>query len=96
MPILAWEGKTVRLKTGFVSREMAGTHVIVGTEETNFQGMIRANATAGFIIGLLSEEITQEKIVAEMLEKYDAPRAVIEQSVQSVLDKLRDIGAIQE
>jgi uncharacterized protein Yka (UPF0111/DUF47 family) len=39
---------------------------------------------------------TREQIIAEMLEKYDAPEAVLAADVDKVLTSLRGIGAIDE
>ena len=58
--------------------------------------MVRSNKTAAFIIDLLKEETTKEKIVAAMLERYDAEEQVISADVDKVIDALRSIGAIDE
>jgi hypothetical protein len=62
----------------------------------SFNGMVRSNKTAAFIIDLLKEETTKENIVAAMLESYDAEEQVISADVDKVIDALRSIGAIDE
>jgi methyltransferase-like protein len=62
----------------------------------SFNGMVRSNKTAAFIIDMLKEETTKEKIVSAMLERYDADEAVISADVDKVIDALRGIGAIDE
>ena len=62
----------------------------------SFSGMVRSNSTAAEIITLLSEETTRDCVVDAMLEKYDAEREIIERDVDSVLESLRSIGAIDE
>ena len=44
----------------------------------------------------LKAETTQEKIVDNVLAKYDADRTAVEDDVKMVLDTLRRIGAIDE
>ena len=56
--------------------------------------MIRSNKTAGFIVECLKSEVTKEEIITKMLEKYDAPRELIEKDVEKILGQLQNIGAI--
>lgn len=58
--------------------------------------MIRSNGTAGFIVECLKSDVTKEDIVEKMLEKYDADRERIEADVEKILDRLRNIGAIDD
>ena len=44
----------------------------------------------------LKAETTQEKIVDNVLAKYDADRTVVEDDVKMVLDTLKRIGALDE
>ncbi|MBQ8621390.1 MAG: PqqD family protein [Oscillospiraceae bacterium] len=86
----------MKLNSNFVTREMAGEQIIVAVGGSDFSGMIRANPTAAFIIESLEDETTEEKIVEAMCGKYDAPKELIAQSVQKILEQLRSIGAIDE
>ena len=62
----------------------------------SFNGMVRSNKTAGEIIDMLATPTTREAIVEAMLEKYDAPREVIERDVDKVISALSEIGAIDD
>jgi len=84
----------VRLKDGFITHESAGEHITVSAGNTAFNGMIRSNKTAGFIVECLKSEVTKEEIITKMLEKYDAPRELIEKDVEKILGQLQNIGAI--
>ena len=87
---------TMKLKNGFVTREMGGEQIMVATGEAKFSGFTRANAAAAFIVNCLKEETTPEKIVDAMAAVYDAPRSVLEADVAKIVDQLRSIGAIDE
>ena len=63
---------------------------------SSFAGLIRSNKTAAFIVECLKEDITQEKIVEAMFEKYDAPKDVLAKDVADVIEKLRKVGALEE
>lgn len=79
----------MKLKDTFVTQEMDGEQVMVG-----FAGMVRSNATAAFIIDQLKTETTKEAILDAMCKKYDAPRAVMAEDVDMVLNNLKKIGAL--
>ena len=60
---------------------------------SSFAGLVRSNKTAAFIVECLKTDTTKEQIVAAMYEKYDAPKEVLQQDVDSIVEKLRGIGA---
>lgn len=86
----------MRLRDGFITHESAGEHITVTAGNTAFNGMVRSNKTAGFIVECLKNDVTKEDIIAKMLEKYDAPREQIEKDVEKILEQLQAIGAIDD
>ena len=86
----------MKLKQSFVTQEVNGTQIMVSADSAAFGGVVRSNAAAAFIVDCLKEETSQEKIIAAMLDEYDAPREVIERDVEKILGRLRGIGALDE
>ena len=86
----------MKLRDGFITHASNGEHITVTAGNTEFNGMIRSNGTAGFIVECLKSDVTKEDIVEKMLEKYDADRERIEADVEKILDRLRSIGAIDD
>ena len=86
----------MKLKDGFITHEGNEEHITVTVGNTAFNGMVRSNKTAGFIVECLKKDVTKEDIVEKMLEKYDADRERIEADVEKILDRLRSIGAIDD
>ncbi len=86
----------MRLKSNFVTQDVGDTQVMVSTGSTDFNGMVRSNKTAAFIINCLKNDTTRDEIISRMLEKYDASEEVISNDVDKVLESLRKIGAIEE
>lgn len=86
----------MKLKGGFITHEMGDQQVMVAAGDAAFSGLVRSNKTAAFIVDSLKEETAKEKIVDTMAEKYDAPRDVIERDVETILNMLRSIGALDE
>lgn len=83
----------MKLKDTFVTQEMDGEQVMVEADG-GFAGMVRSNATAAFIIDQLKTETTKEAILDAMEKKYDAPRAVMAEDVDMVINNLKKIGAL--
>lgn len=86
----------MKLKDGFVTHDMGGEHIMVATGSANFSGLVRANATAAFIVECLKEETTREAIIEKMLAHYDASAEVITADVDKVVSQLRSIQALDE
>ena len=86
----------MRLKEGFITHESNGEHITVTAGNTAFNGMVRSNRTAGFIVECLKNNVTRDDIVERMLEKYDAPRELIVKDVEKILEQLRSIGAMDD
>lgn len=86
----------MKLKDTFITQDIDGTQFMVAVGETSFTGIVKSNKTAAFIVDRLKEETTKAQIVNAMCAKYDAPRDRIEADVETVLNKLRGIGALDE
>lgn len=84
----------MKLKDGFITYEVSGDHFTVPTANQSFNGLIKSNKTAAFVIEMLKKDTTAEKITAALYEKYDAPVEVIRKDVDGIIEKLRGIGAI--
>ena len=84
----------MKLKKEFVTYDTDGKQIMVSVDTKRFSGMVKSNETAAFIINCLKEETDADSIVEKMLQEYDAPREVIANDVQKVIDKLQEIGAL--
>lgn len=86
----------MKLKEDFITQEIDDTQFLVPIGAEAFQGIVRSNKTAAFIVDCLKEETTEEAIVEKMAVKFDAPRAEIAIDVKEILDTLRKINALEE
>ena len=88
----------MKLKKGLLLHEVDGEYVVVptGKASKNFNGMIRNNETANFIMQQMMVETTVEEVVEKVLAVYEADREVVEKSVRSVIDQLRQAGLLDE
>ena len=85
----------MRLREGFITHKMCDEHFTVSTDGT-FNGIVRSNATAAFIVECLQEETTEQEIIQKMMVKYNAPSDIIKEDVKKILDTLRGIKALDE
>ena len=63
----------MKIKSGFVIREIAGQYmaVPVGERVNDLHGMIALNETGAFIWKLLENEKTEEELAEALTEDYD-------------------------
>lgn len=86
----------MKLKPDYLTQEIDDVQFLVPVGTGSFNGLIRNNKTAAFIVNCLKKGTTKEQIVDAMCEKYDAPRAEIAADVEEILDTLRSIHALEE
>lgn len=70
--------------------------VATGKEAEKFNGLLRANKTAGAIMEYLKEDISMDDLIEKMTERFDASKEEIQEDVNTILEKLRSIGALEE
>ncbi|MBO4359818.1 MAG: PqqD family protein [Eubacteriaceae bacterium] len=86
----------MKLKPDFITQDIDGTQFLVPVGAESFNGIVRSNETAAFIVNCLKEETTLDQIVDAMCEKYDAPRETIVSDAARVIETLRSIDALTE
>ena len=89
----------MKLKDDYILYNASETEMIAvatGEEANNFNGLLRANQTAGAIMEYLKEDIPEDDLVAKMAERFDASREDIQKDVREILDILRSVGALDE
>ena len=86
----------MKLKSDFITQDIDDMQYMVPVGAEAFSGVVRSNRTAAFIVNCLKDETTEEAILDEMVQKYDAPRAVMAKDLHEILNTLRSIGAIEE
>ncbi len=88
----------MKLLSGVLISEVENEYVAVtlGEAGKKFNGMIRMNGTAAFLLKKLQNEISEEGLVAALLAEYDVSEEDAKANVASVLQKLRQAGLIEE
>ena len=86
----------MKLKSDFIVQNIDDTQFLVPLGHEAFNGIVRSNKTAAFIVNCLGTETTKDGIVDAMCAEYDAPRETIAADVEEVLNTLRGINALEE
>ena len=86
----------MKLKKGFIVYNKNGESLLVPTAEAEFSGLVQGNKTLGAVLELLKEDTTEGIVISELKDKYDVSDETAERDVKNVIEKLREIGAIDE
>ena len=86
----------MKLKSDFITQDIDDTQFLVPVGAEAFQGIVRSNKTAAFIVDCLREETDADAIVDRMCAQFNAPRDVIAADVAEILDTLRSVNALEE
>ena len=86
----------MKVKNGFILRKVGKQFIVAATGEAsrNFNGMIRLNDEAAFAFGQLQGGITEEELVAALVEKYGGEEAEVRSDVANFLEKLKEADAL--
>ena len=87
----------MKIKNGFVVREIAGQSVVVALGEASkaFNGIIKLNETGRIIWDMLSEGSDKETIVAEILKEYEIDGATVESDVERFINILQENNILE-
>ncbi len=87
----------MKLKDGFVLREVAGSCVVVPTDASlNLNGMITLNETGKILWMALTEGAETDALVAALREKYNIDDATAREGVEAFVSRLREHGFLDE
>lgn len=87
-------GNEMRIKDGFVLREVAGQYVVIATGEASkdFHGMIKLNVTGKEIWQGLLDGLDKEAIVKRLQEKFQVESETVAIDVQEFLSEMQEKG----
>lgn len=87
----------MRIKEGFVVREVAGETIALPTgDNASLNMMISLNDTGAFLWRKLDQENTEESLVEALLNEYDVDEASARNSIKAFIQTLRANGFLSE
>ena len=86
----------MKLKEGFVLREIAGRTVVVPVRDTlDLNLMISLNATGRFLWEQLEKGATPQQLKEALLEAYDVTESLAQADVDAFIEKLEQNGFLR-
>ena len=81
----------MKIKDGFMLRKVGGQFVVValGEASRDFNGIIRLNETGKFLWEQLSEDKTEEQLLAALTDEYEADEAQAKADISDFVERLR-------
>lgn len=88
----------MKIKDGFVLREIADTIVAVPTGElvNEFQGMINLTNSAKFVWELLQEDTNIDEIADKLSKKYNIDINKAKEDAEKFINNLKESNLIEE
>ena len=79
----------MKIKEGFILREVAGDTIAMPSGDIQLNGMITLNATGAFLWKLLETETTVEELTAALVKEYSIDEATAKSAVEGFVEKLQ-------
>lgn len=88
----------MKIKANYALREVAGSWVVLPlAEETlSFNGMINLNDTGAFLWKTLESGASMKQLAEAVTKEYDVDPARALADVERFVEKLREVGCIEE
>ena len=88
----------MKIKEGFVMREVAGQTVVIAVGESSkqFRGMIYLNDTGKCVWTCIQEGLEEAAIVEKIVQMYDVNLERATQDVREMVQQMLDAGVIEQ
>lgn len=88
----------MRIKSNYDLVDIADEYMLIplGDAAISFKGVITLNEAAGFLLKHMKTHKTKEELVSILMDEYVVDRVTAEADVQKLLNKLLDLGVIEE
>ena len=80
----------MKIKEGFILREVAGDTIAMPSCEMNLNAMITLNETGAFLWKLLETETTEEELAASIVKQYGVDDETAKTAVHNFVEKLKE------
>ena len=89
----------MKIKKGYLLREMAGgVNVVVGVgnEANTLKGYVTLNDSGALIWKVLEKGASLQDVVSAILSEYEVEEEIARKDAILVIDKLKEIGALDD
>ena len=87
----------MKIKEGYLMREVAGNHVVVPTGKAalDFNGMLNLNGTGAFLWKQLADGQNEQELLFALLEEYDIDEVTAKADISDFLAKLKAADLVE-
>mgnify|MGYP004710505461 FL=1 len=87
----------MKIKHGFVMRDVAGQAVAIATGEASksFHGMVKLNDTGAVIWNGIEKGLDEAEIAGQLAASYDVEVGQALKDVESFIARMRDAGLVE-
>lgn len=87
----------MKIKKGFMLREVAGNYVVVAVGEASkkFNGVINLNESGAFLWKKLADGIEESELVKELLNEYEVSEEIANNDVKTFVKKLKEADILE-
>ena len=88
----------MKIKEGFMLREVADSYVVVavGKRSEQFNGMVNMNETGAFLWKLVEQGASRDELLSRLLETYEVAEEKAEQDVDKFISILQQNDFVEE
>lgn len=88
----------MKIKNGFLLRQVAGNHVVVpvGAQSVDFRCIITLNEVGAYLWKQLEQECSSADLVDALLREYDVTADIASADVERFVASLREKGLLDE
>ncbi len=86
----------MKIKEGFLLKEVAGTHVIVPVGNVSFNSMITLNGTGLFICEKLMKGADENELLRDFLQEYEVSEEKAAADIKKFLESLKKAGLLED
>ena len=86
----------MKLNDQFIMHQVDDQTVLLPIEGAPFHGLVQGNKSVRVILECLQQDTTEEAIVNTLCERFDGDRELIRADVHEAVERLKEIGAIDE
>ena len=80
----------MKIKEGFILREVAGDTIAMPGGEMELNAMITLNETGAFLWKLLETETTEEELATAIVKQYGVDNETAKTAVHNFVEKLKE------
>ena len=88
----------MKIKDGFVKREIAGSYIVVPVGNTieEFNGMITLNESGSFFWDCFKKDITLEQVVKTVTDEYDIDPQTAAKDIENFIELLKTNNLLEK